>query len=125
MAIPPDLPNEIYSQGFAWPQAYRRLFELGLTNLPPWRFLEGEELVQAYKAVNEQHPGRHVVPFAHRLDNADVACFTVLVGIMEQRVLLIQSTGPTGLEMEFPTLWDWFRLAVDDLIESEEQQHLP
>ncbi len=121
MAIPPDLPNEIYDQGFAWPEAYRRLFELDLTNLPPWRFLEGEELVQNYKTVNAQHPGRHVVPFARRKDNNDVACFTVLVGILEQRVLLIQATGQAGLEMEFPSLWEWFRLAVEDMIEWEQQ----
>lgn len=123
MPAPPDLPNEIYSHGFDWPHAYRRLFERGLTGLDPWYFLEGEELIAAYNEANKRHPERQTVPFARRHDNGDLACFTVLVGIVEERVLLVQEMGETGTEvsLEFPTLWDWLRLAVDDLIESEEQ----
>ena len=122
MPRPPDLPNEIYSQGLDWPWAYRRLWTLGLTNLTPWRFLEAEELAQTYREINERFPGRHVVPFA-RVDDADIACFTVLVGYMEPRVLLIHANREPGYEvsLEFPNFWDWFRLAIDDFIEAEQQ----
>jgi hypothetical protein len=55
------------------------------------------------------------VPFARRQDNDDIAC---LDPARPGKVLLVHDFASEGSELraEYPSFWDWFRTAVEDMI---------
>ncbi len=108
-------PSEL-PEGFDYPRPFRRLLELGLTDLEPWYVLEGEPLREVQAGLAHRYPGRHLVPFAKRQDNDDVACWRAGSG---EAVFVIHDFASPGWEdrARFPTFYDWLRRAVEDLIE--------
>ena len=65
------------SDGIDYPAQFIRVVELGLTDLEPWRVIEGEELAALLEGLAERYPTRTLVPFARRIDNDDVACWDI------------------------------------------------
>lgn len=115
-----DLPEEIYAHGFNIPTGYRRVFEQGLTNLAPWYFVTGEEFHRLYKGLNSRYPQRLVIPFARRQDCDDVACFVVhSPDFPLGHVLILHDFASAGFEVDVSlnSFWDWFLLAVQEMIE--------
>lgn len=114
-----DLPAEIRERGFHLPRAYIRLGELGLTNLEPWYFLHGKEFEVVCRGLNGRYPKRVAVPYARRKDNDDVACFVVQSGDHEAgSIIIVHDYSSPGHEVDFhaDSFWDWFRVAIDDMI---------
>jgi len=107
-----DLPP-----GFEYPREFVRIVQLGLTNLEPWRIIEGERLLNRLLGLRGRYPNRTLVPFARRQDNDDVACWD----IDEGNVAVIHDFASEGWEqrVEFPDFNSWLRQAVEDLIAFE------
>jgi hypothetical protein len=108
-----DLPD-----GFEYPPQFIRVVELGLTDLEPWRVVEGEELAALFDGLGKRYPTRTLVPFARRIDNDDVACWDV---DRSSRVSIIHDFASAGWEQqaEFGDFYAWLRQAVEDLIDYE------
>lgn len=109
-----DLPD-----GFSYPPQFVRVVELGLTDLEPWRIMQGDELGARIDGLRARYPSRLVVPFARRIDNDDVACWDLDRG---GRVSIIHDFASPGWEQqgEFEDVYAWLRQAVEDLIEYDE-----
>jgi len=115
-----DLPEEVIKNEFDLPPEYHRVFELGLTNIEPWYFVEGEEFKILYEGINKRYPNRLILPFARRRDCDDVACLVVQSNENPQNhVLVIHDFASPGWEVDadLNSFWDWFQLAVKEMIE--------
>jgi hypothetical protein len=106
-----DLPR-----GFDFPRQFQHLLELGLVNLEPWHILTGDNIVTLARTLAKMYPTRVLTPFARRQDNDDIVCWE---GSDSTKVYLIHMFADPGWEQRgvFPTLYDWLRQAVEDLIE--------
>lgn len=106
-----DLPD-----GFEYPPQFIRVVELGLTDLEPWRVLEGEELALLLDGLGKRYPTRRLVPFARRIDDDDVACWDA---DRAGKVSIIHDFASPGWEQqaEYDDFYAWLRQAVEDLIE--------
>ncbi len=115
-----NLPNEVQSLNFQLPEGYYRVFELNLTNLDPWHFIDGEEFEGLYRGLRQRYPGRLLIPFARRRDNDDVACFVVQsTDYPKGHILIVHDFASPGSEVDadLEDFWAWFRLAVNEMIE--------
>ena len=98
-----------------------RVFELGLTNLDPWIFYsENADYETRYNGLKERFPSVDLVPFARREDRDDIVCWEK--GHGSEKVFLIHDYSSEGWEKrkQFSDFWDWFKQAVDDMIEHEQ-----
>ena len=115
--------KEIYdTNNIQLPKAYKRVFELGLTNLEPWYFLELSETKSVYSSLVRQYDQHFQIPFARRKDNDDVACFTANDQYsLQEQIVIIHNYAARGSETTatFPNFWDWFVFAVSELVSSE------
>lgn len=108
------------AKGSKFLDGYKRVFELGLTNLEPWYFLDDKEYQLIEKGINTRYPKRHVIPFARRKDCDDVACFIVKSDSHDkENILIIHDYSSAGNEVDkvCKDFWDWFKLAVAEMIE--------
>lgn len=71
----PLLDAQFLPSGFHYSGFYKRLIALNLTNLEPWRILQGQMLIQRTVGLRERYPSRLLVPFARRIDSDAVACW--------------------------------------------------
>ncbi|SDJ72502.1 hypothetical protein SAMN04487820_101493 [Actinopolyspora mzabensis] len=103
-------------KGFNYPTEFVRVVGLGITDMEPWAILEGEGLLARYAGLQKRYPDRNVIPFAHRIDNDDVACWDL---DRDARVVIVHDFASPGWERqgEFGGFYDWLRQAVEDLIE--------
>jgi hypothetical protein len=110
------LTEKEWPQDFSYPRQFKRVVELGLTDLEPWYLLEGKPLRDTMAGLAERYPERKLVPFARRQDNDDVACWQV--GANDE-VFVIHDFASPGWEQrgQFASFYDWLRHAVDDFIE--------
>lgn len=69
--------------------------------------------------LGERFPKRRLVPFARRIDSDDIACWDIAQS--DKKVFVIHDYASPGWEQreEFPEFNDWFRKAIEDLIEYE------
>jgi len=109
------LSNKELPPGFTYPRQFQHLLELGLIELQPWYLLDGKPLRDAMAGLAERYPERKLVPFAQRQDNNDIACWQVGE---DEKVFVIHDGAPSGEERSdcFPSFYDWFRCAIEDLI---------
>lgn len=105
------LPNE-----FIYPESFLKVVRLNLINLDPWIIMNSDQVVSRMDGLKNRYPTRVLVPFARRIDNDDLACFEQLKG---ERVQVIHDFASTGFEQrkEFNVFWDWFKEAIDEMIE--------
>ena len=105
---------------FTYPDEFHRVKDLNLVNLDPWFFLEGEVLTHRIKGMEERYPGNDIVPFARRSDNDNVVCWAKEGG--NEKVFQVHDYSDTGWKnrVAFDSFWDWFKVAVDDMIEHEQ-----
>lgn len=116
-----QFPEEIRRVNFKLPPAYYRIFELGLTNVSPWRFIEDtDEFSGVYNALQELYPEHILLPFARRVDNDDVACIVVdSPQYADNHIVVVHlfASADYAFDGVYETFWDWFRTAVDEMIE--------
>jgi hypothetical protein len=115
-----DLPSEVTASGFKLPKHYFRVFELGLTNLEPWYFVNGPGFEVLYRGLLYRYPDRLTVPFARRRDNDDLACFVAKSDTYAaSHILLLHDYSSPGSEVdvELAAFADWFLLAVKEMLE--------
>lgn len=106
------LPNEI----FEYPTAFIELINRGIVDLEPWVVMEGEYLQLRLEGLRNRYPNRNLIPFARRIDNDDIACWH---NNNSSKVIVIHDFASSGWENKknFDDFWDWFRGAVEDMIE--------
>jgi hypothetical protein len=102
--------------GFEYPHEFEYIVGLGLTNLTPWYVLSGNELRKVQAGLNARYPSRHLVPFARRQDNDDIACWQSDSNV---DVYIIHDFASVGWEQRahFGSFYAWLRQAIEDLIE--------
>lgn len=105
--------------GFDYPTDFIRMSELGLLHLEPWHVLEGEPLRAWLAGLRQRYPRRTIVPFAHRQDCDDVACFDLDLG----GVSIVHDFASEGDEQigHFHTFEDWLRQAFEDFVQFEKE----
>lgn len=114
------LSNQYLPPKFEYPSFYRRLVELNLTNLEPWRILHDQLLAQRAVGLKGRYPSRVLVPFARRVDSDDVACWDIDAGF--GAISVVHDFADPGWEQreKYGDITDWFRKAIEDLIEFEQ-----
>jgi hypothetical protein len=110
------LSDEELPPGFTYPRQFIHLTELGLLDLEPWYILQSNALRESKAGLASRYPERNLVPFARRQDKDDIACW---VGSDSQQVFVIHDFASAGWEQRavHAEFYDWFRQAVEDLIE--------
>lgn len=108
-----DLPN-----GFEYPLEFAKIIKQGIVDLDPWVILDGDHLKDRFIGLKERYKRRTLIPFARRLEDDDLACWDTS---MDAKVVIIHDFASEGWEERkiFDTFWDWFRSAVDDMIEHD------
>ena len=116
--IIPTMESKELLDNFTYPSDFMRIVDQNLTDLDPWSILFGDLLKVRSSGLKLRYPYRSVVPFAQRCDNDDVACFEE--GI-PGKVIIIHDYASQGWEgrQSFDSFWDWFKQAIDDMIEYE------
>lgn len=101
---------------FVYPQEFKRIVELGLINMQPWEILLDDRVYGRYEGLKSRYPKRKLIPFAQRRDCDDVACWDLN---NENKLVIIHDYASVGYELvkEYNTFWDWFREAIDEMIE--------
>lgn len=110
-------------QGVSLPKGYQEAMDLNLVNLHPWHFVSDKEFDLLFPGINKRYPNRSVIPFAKREDNDDVAAFIRRDPEQETgQIMVIHDFASPGYEVvaRIKTFWDWFRYAVDGMIEWHE-----
>jgi len=108
-------PSEVYSE-FSFPWELEHIADLGLEDFDAWFLMDATLGSHYIKDMAERYPARHLVPFAKRADNDDVACFELE---KPGKVVIVHDFADPGWECreEYDTFWDWFQSAIDVLIE--------
>ncbi|WP_375431492.1 hypothetical protein [uncultured Friedmanniella sp.] len=111
-----ELPDD-----FVYPAEFLRVVQLNLVDLEPWLILQGESLLDRHRGLQARYPTRRLVPFAHRTDRDDIACWDLDLGLAQ--VSVVDDFEVLGYEQGevYLTFYGWFRSAVDDLIEFDDQ----
>ncbi|MDT5043362.1 MAG: hypothetical protein QOE51_4347 [Actinoplanes sp.] len=103
--------------------ALKHAVEHGLVDLDPWILITSDRQVDARTvAISGRYPGREVLCFSQRQDTDDVAC-VVLSSSAEYaagQVLIVHDFAKAGSEVDavFSDFWEWFKAAIDDMIET-------
>ena len=114
--------SSIYKE-FEYPKEFLKIVHLGLVNFDFWYLMDYEQTEWRIKGLKERYPDRKLVPFARRGDNDDIVCFDIDRG---GRVQKIHDFASAGWEQrkDYESFWDWFREAIDEMIEEGEYDEL-
>ena len=104
---------------FQYPLSIIKAVELNLVDFEFWYFMDEEKVESRINGLKKRYPGRKLIPFARRDDCDDIACFEVGKG---EAVQIIHDFASEGYEQreEYKNFWDWMKVAIDELISSEE-----
>lgn len=105
---------------FEYPTSFKRIVRLELVDLEPWYIMNGARVEERMESLKTRYPTRDLIPFARRDDNDDLACWERGKGEM---VVVIHDYSRPGEEeiRAFATFWDWFRSAIDEMIEFDDE----
>ena len=108
-----DLP-----EWFEYPNPFLKIVEQNLVDLSPWYILSKDLLKWRYNGLKERYPKQSLIPFAAKYDNDDVACWEQS---NPEKVVIIHDFASEGWEkvMDFDNFWEWFRSAIEEMIEFE------
>ena len=114
--------SSIYKE-FEYPKEFFKIIHLGLVNFDFWYLMDYDQAEWRIKGLKERYPDRKLVPFARRGDNDDIVCFDI---DRDGRVQKIHDFASAGWEQrkDYESFWDWFREAIDEMIEEGEYDEL-
>jgi hypothetical protein len=109
-----DLPAWV-----AEPGPYLRVLDQDLVDLTPWHLMTRDQVLRRVEGLQQRYVGKARFPFARRQDNDDIACWDAERPGM---VVVIHDFASAGSEERktYASFWDWFRAAIDDLIEFDD-----
>lgn len=115
------LDNTVQFPNDALLWGYRRLIELGMTDISRWRLFEEEGAERYSQSLRKRYPKRHLFAFAYAVGNDDIACFEEGKG---KRVVVVHDFASEGWEsrQEYEDFWEWLRDAVRYMIEFEREE---
>jgi len=101
--------------GYDFPIELQKVIDLGIINLKPWEIINDERFTVKNNGIKQRYSYKDFIAFAIRMDNDDVACWD----IKKKNVVIIHDFANPGWEQrkKFKTFWDWFRQAIEDMIE--------
>jgi len=113
------LERNYLPEWFYYPSEFKKMFDLNLTNLAPWSILDDDALKIRINGLKERFPEADLVPFAKRGDRDDIACWEKSGG--NKKVFVFEDFDPSSWEdrIVYNSFWDWFKSAVNDMIEYE------
>jgi hypothetical protein len=100
---------------FNYPAEFSVLVDQGLVEFAPWYIADTEFSIQTSDLLKKRY-NRDLFPFAHRYGSDTVAC---LENGGEGKIYIINGHSSAGHENEgsFDSFWNWFRFAIEELIE--------
>lgn len=106
-------------QNYSYPKELDKVIRLNLVDLDIWYLMTKKQVENRIKGLKERYPERKLIPFAKRDDRDDIACFEIGKG---NKVQIIHDFASAGYEQrkEYDCFWDWFRDAIDEMIECDE-----
>jgi hypothetical protein len=106
------IPEALRPAWLAYPVEFVEMVMLGRVKLVPWKLYKAEGSLRTHNRF-KTHLGRDLVPFAHRQDREDLACFERGKG---HAVMIIHDNTDPGYEDEgsFLTFTDWLRAAEEE-----------
>ncbi len=108
-----DLPGWL-----VYPPEYLRVIAQGFVKIEPWYFLDKKLAAIRLDGLSKRYPGRQLFAFAARFDSDDIACWEKN---SPGKILVIHDFAAPGYERrgEYGSFWDWFRVAIEDMIAFE------
>lgn len=102
--------------GFEYPEEFRELIDLDVTELGPWGFLSDGQLMFRFRGLRERYPERNLIPFAERWTMDDIACWEIGGG---EKVFVVHEFSSPGFEQRasFHNIVDWLERATEELLE--------
>lgn len=115
------LDESVLPKGFEYPKPILKAISLNLVDFDFWYIMNKEQMMYRYEGMKSRYPNRTLIPFARRDDNDDVACFEMGCG---EEVKIIHDFATSGYEQRtiYKTFWDWFKSAIDEMIEYGEYE---
>ncbi len=110
IAAKADLPD-----WFNYPPGFANLVEQGVVHFAPWHLAKSDFAMKIYRALHDRY-NRELFPIAHRQGSDDIACLEKGSGHTVKIINGYTSIGHEN-EGEFASFWEWFRHAIDDVIE--------
>jgi hypothetical protein len=112
-----ELPsNKELPASFEYPKEFLWLLEKGISDLTPWLILERKFILSRYDSLRERYPSRNLFPFAYRQDCDELACWDVNDG-GKIKVIEDYARANPSEDIEYVTFLDWFRQAIEDMID--------
>ncbi len=101
------IPDGHRPDWLVYPEGLVEMVKSGRVKLVPWH-LDKVDVARGQHVRLKARLGRDLVPFAHRQDREDMACFEKGKG---QAVMIIHDNTDPGYEDEgsYPTFADWLR----------------
>ena len=103
---------------FEYPHEFQKIVELKIVTFNPWYLLEDDRAQRILEGLKRRYHSRVLIPFAKRDDNDDISCFEVGGS---HSISIIHDFASAGFEnrMTFDSFWDWFRFAIEEMINFE------
>jgi hypothetical protein len=100
-----------------WPPGLLRVVQQNLADLTPWHIMAPDLVQRRLPGLRQRYRTKYI-PFAYRQDNDDLA---VIVAGAPERIVIVHDFAAEGREVvaEYASFWDWFRVAVEDMVAFE------
>jgi hypothetical protein len=101
-----------------YPPEYLSLIEKNLLIFSPWYLLDETLVKIRNEGLKQRFPQQELFAFAARQDNDDIACWR---SDNPKKVFILHdfSSESNASRAEFSSFWEWFRSAINDMIEFE------
>jgi hypothetical protein len=101
-----------------YPKEYSYLIEQNLVMFRPWYLLNEQLTTLRNSGLKDRFPSHNLFAFAARLDNDDIACWGE--GSLGKVIVVHDfSEEQFANRREFENFWDWFRAAIEEMIDFE------
>jgi hypothetical protein len=100
---------------FEYPAEFQNLVKQGIVDFKPWYLVDADFALKTYQMFRARYR-RELFPIAHRHGSDEVACVEKGCGDTVKIINGYTSSGHEN-EGEFSSFWEWFRYAINEMIE--------